>query len=98
MISNLSEQSHYPESASNGLQIARGLKAKSQNYKRLLVEVLKWTGGQPFLTQQLCRLIAQAPDSPSKGTEAQWVENLVRSHWIENWEEQPELMHLQTIR
>jgi len=98
MISNLSEQSHYPESASSGLQIARGLKAKSQNYKRLLVEVLKWTGGQPFLTQQLCRLIAQAPDAPSKGTEAQWVENLVRSHWIENWEEQPELMHLQTIR
>ncbi|MBE9127741.1 MULTISPECIES: GAF domain-containing protein [unclassified Coleofasciculus] len=98
MISKLSEQSNHPEGANSGLLIARALKEKSQNYKKLLVEVLRWTGGQPFLTHQLCKLIVDAQNSPSLGAEAEWVENLVRSRWIENWENCEELIHLRTIR
>ena len=28
--------------------------------KAILAEVLKWTGGQPFLTQKLCQLICNS--------------------------------------
>lgn len=98
MITNSSEQSRHPEANNTGLLIIKGLKEKSQNSKRLLVEVLKWTGGQPVLTQQLCKLIVEAEDSPPLGGEAKWVEHLVQSRWLENWENQPELVHLQTIR
>lgn len=98
MISNSSEQVRPRQSTNNGLLVAKKLKEKSPNYKRLLVEVLKWTGGQPFLTQQLCRLIANAEDSPAVGEETAWVENLVRSHWIENWHNRDELVHLRTIQ
>ncbi|HBB30635.1 MAG TPA: GAF domain-containing protein [Cyanobacteria bacterium UBA8803] len=98
MVTNSSKQLRHEEGAESGLLLARGLKEKSQNYKRLLVEVLKWTGGQPFLTQQLFKLIVEAEGSPSLGAEAEWLENLVRSHWLENWENQPELVHLRTIR
>ena len=34
-----------------------GLTDKVNNPQVILKEVLKWTGGQPFLTQKLCRLI-----------------------------------------
>lgn len=78
--------------------IAEGLKVKSKHYKKLLEAVLSWTGGQPFLTQKLCKLIIDAEDSPSRGGEAEWVEKLVRSHVIENWESQDEPEHLRTIR
>lgn len=98
MISNSIESSHHLDSSSSGLLIAQGLKEKSQNYKKLLAEVLKWTGGQPFLTQKLCQLIVTSEDTPPVGTEAQWFEKLVRHQLIDNWEQLPELEHLRTIR
>ena len=88
----------------NGFQLhevqslAQGLVGKVSNSQTVLREVLAWTGGQPFLTQKLCKLILTA-DSPMKaGGEAKWVENLVRSQVIENWEFQDEPQHLRTIR
>ncbi len=78
--------------------IAEGLKVKSKNYKKLLEAILSWTGGQPFLTQKLCKLIIDAEELPPRGREAQWVESLVRSRLIENWESQDEPEHLRTIR
>lgn len=41
------------------LPLARGLKGKVNNPHAVLREVLLWTGGQPFLTQKLCKLITQ---------------------------------------
>ncbi|MBD1806032.1 GAF domain-containing protein [Microcoleus sp. FACHB-SPT15] len=98
MISNLTEHSQHRENLNSGILIAQGLKAKSQNYKRLLTVVLQWTGGQPFLTQQLCKLLVESEELPPIGEEAEWVENLVRSHFIENWETLPETEHLRTLR
>ncbi|HEY9668129.1 MAG TPA: GAF domain-containing protein, partial [Coleofasciculaceae cyanobacterium] len=98
MITNTSELLRHPEVPKSGLLIAQGLKEKSQNYKKLLTEVLKWTGGQPLLTQKLCQLIADAEDSPPIGEEAEWFEQLVRHQLIEKWESLPELEHLRTIR
>jgi WD40 repeat protein len=36
--------------------------ADSVNPKSVLKEILAWTGGQPFLTQKLCQLVAQKED------------------------------------
>lgn len=74
-----------------------GLTEKVSNPQAVLKEVLAWTAGQPFLTQKLCKLIRNTTTS-IPGSEAEWVENLVRSQIIENWESQDEPEHLRTIR
>lgn len=75
-----------------------GLQGKVSNPKTTLQQVLKWTGGQPFLTQKLCKLIQNSPDPIESGTEAERIEALVRSRIIENWKAQDEPPHLKVIR
>ena len=88
----------------NGFQLeeaqplAKGLSEKFENPQLVLKEVLKWTGGQPFLTQKLCELLLTSQEPiPVKG-EAEWVREVVKSRIIENWESQDEPEHLKTIR
>ncbi|MBF2048633.1 MAG: AAA-like domain-containing protein [Elainella sp. C42_A2020_010] len=40
-----------------------GLDGKVSNPQAVLKEILAWTGGQPFLTQKLCRIVADSRDS-----------------------------------
>lgn len=81
----------------NGFQLdeakplAQGLVGKIRNPEAVLEEVLKWTNGQPFLTQKLCKLILVSDQSLS-------IKDLVRSRLIENWESQDDPQHLRTIR
>ena len=99
MISTNSPQSSPISGGTDtGVLIARRLKEKTQNYKKLITTVLQWTGGQPFLTQELCKLIVAAADSPATGAEAEWLEQVVMNQLIEKWENLPELEHLRTIR
>ncbi|MEH2315443.1 MAG: AAA-like domain-containing protein, partial [Nostoc sp.] len=82
--------------------LARGL-AEVGDSQKLMQVVLEWTGGQPFLTQKVCKLLAEEQRgilglrSVTRGAE-EWVENLVRRGIIENWETQDEPEHLKTIR
>ncbi|OUL17420.1 hypothetical protein BV372_35065 [Nostoc sp. T09] len=78
--------------------LAPGLAGTVKNFHAAFKEVLAWTGGQPFLTQKLCKLIATSPSPISQGSEPQDIENLVRSSVIENWETQDVPQHLKTIR
>ncbi|UBF30002.1 AAA family ATPase (plasmid) [Kovacikia minuta CCNUW1] len=78
--------------------LLQGLMGKVSNPQAVLKEVLNWTGGQPFLTQKLCKLIHHAAASLPANHEAEWIESLVRSQMIENWESQDEPEHLRTIR
>jgi len=78
--------------------LATGLEAKSKNPQAVLQAVLDWTGGQPFLTQKLCKLVSQIEPSIEKGQEAATVQQLVQSKIIEHWEAQDEPEHLKTIR
>ncbi|MDZ8189160.1 MAG: CHASE2 domain-containing protein [Nostoc sp. ChiSLP02] len=64
----------------------------------VLKEILAWSGGQPFLTQKLCQLVITSSSMISTNGEAEYVEKLVRSQVIENWESQDEPEHLRTIR
>ncbi len=78
--------------------LAVGLERIASNPIAVLQAVLDWTGGQPFLTQKVCQLILMASEPIPTGGEAEWVENLVRSHIINNWEACDEPVHLRTIR
>lgn len=71
---------------------------KVSNPQIVLKEVLSWTNGQPFLTQKICQLIRHSSSTIPSNTEAEWIENLVQKHVIENWESQDEPEHLRTIR
>lgn len=88
----------------NGFQLheaqplLHGLAERDGNAQNVLKEVLAWTGGQPFLTQKLCKLIRNSAVHLPDNREAEWVENLVQTQVIENWEMQDEPEHLKTIR
>jgi hypothetical protein len=78
--------------------LLQGLAGKVSNPQTVLKEILAWTSGQPFLTQKICKLIRNISSPISSGGEASWIENLVRTNVIENWESQDEPEHLRTIR
>jgi len=78
--------------------LAEGLASFAGNPQAVLQAIIDWTGGQPFLTQKLCNLIASFEGLISLGDEAKFVEELVRSRLIENWEAADEPPHLKTIR
>ncbi|HBL10943.1 MAG TPA: hypothetical protein DD379_05965 [Cyanobacteria bacterium UBA11162] len=95
------------------LPLLNGLASTVSYSEAVLEEILAWTGGKPFLTQKLCQIVqqesgeqeqigtlsnseSQIPNLKSKI--AEWVDKLVRSHILENWEAQDEPEHLRTIR
>lgn len=78
--------------------LAQGLEGRVSNPQAVLKEILDWTGGQPFLTQKLCQLVLATFNPVPAGGEAKWIEQLVRSQVIENWEFQDKPEHLKTIR
>jgi len=78
--------------------LAVGLETEAENSQALLEAVLYWTGGQPFLTQKVCKLLFDIANSTPIKNPAEWVKNLVREKVIENWEGQDEPEHLKTIR
>jgi ABC-type branched-subunit amino acid transport system substrate-binding protein len=76
--------------------LAQGLK-NADNSEVVLQKILEWTGGQPFLTQKLCRLV-ETENRISAGEEGERVAHLVEGQIIENWEYQDEPVHLRTVR
>ena len=63
----------------------------------MLQEILHWTGGQPFLTQKLCRFIRESEIAIPLNGEAQWLANLVQEKIITDWESKDQPEHLKTI-
>ena len=65
--------------------LLKGLEEAVSQSEAVLREIIYWTRGQPFLTQKICQLVIQAALETSTGmitlpvgTEAYWVEQLVR--------------------
>ncbi|MCL1474145.1 AAA-like domain-containing protein [Argonema antarcticum] len=85
------------EAASN---LAKGLENHFKNPTNALKQVLYWTGGQPFLTQKLCKLIQDKKlTSPIPvGEEKDCIAKLVQSEIVEKWEFNDPQIHFKTIR
>ncbi len=75
------------------LSLTQGLAQKVDNPEKVLKGVLDWTGGQPFLTQKLCKLVTERAKSRKPN-----IRQLVQKYVIDNWESQDEPEHLKTIR
>lgn len=78
--------------------LLRGLSDRVNSPQVVLKEVLAWTGGQPFLTQKICKLICDTVEPIPVNGEVEWVQNLVTVNIINHWEVQDEPEHLKTIR
>ncbi|MBD2386442.1 AAA family ATPase [Cylindrospermum sp. FACHB-282] len=78
--------------------LLQGFSDKVSNPQAVLKEVLCWTNGQPFLTQKICQMIRSLSSSIPEKAEKAWIENLIRTNIIDNWEGQDEPEHLRTIR
>ncbi|MCJ8279066.1 MAG: AAA-like domain-containing protein, partial [Rivularia sp. ALOHA_DT_140] len=73
--------------------LAKGFTGIVENPLGLIKEVLSWTGGQPFLTQKVCKLLRDGElDSGEK------LESIINNKIIDNWEAHDEPEHLKTIR
>lgn len=74
--------------------LQRGLGEKFDDTEAMMKEILYWTGGQPFLTQKLCKLMV---DNSEKDHPCS-VEEVVRKEIIEKWQSHDSPAHLKTIR
>lgn len=69
--------------------------------------ILDWTGGQPFLTQKLCRTVYdflsgldEVPTEPLKLSPKAlkvWIAQMVRSEIVEDWRQKDDPIHLRAI-
>jgi WD40 repeat protein len=88
----------------NGLQLtevaplAAGLAPIAADPQAVMQQILLWSGGQPFLTQKLCKFVQLYDSSIPVGQESQVVAEVVRSQVVDNWEAQDTPEHLKTIR
>ncbi|MFN4280564.1 AAA-like domain-containing protein [Thermosynechococcus sp.] len=78
--------------------LLKGIAHLSDNPDHLLAEILHWTGGQPFLTQKLCRLLQQQGSFMAASTLSRQLAQFVQDHILQDWERQDEPEHLKTIR
>ena len=83
--------------AAEAYGLATGLQDRARDPAIVLQEILSWTGGQPFLTQKLCKFVQELPTPILAGDEDREVERLVRLKIIADWEIQDEPEHLRTI-
>ncbi|PSN12658.1 hypothetical protein C7293_19220 [filamentous cyanobacterium CCT1] len=78
--------------------LERGLDPLAADSTAIMAAILDWTGGQPLLTQKLCRMVAETTAPIAPGQEATQIASLVQSRILNNWEAQDEPEHLRTIR
>ncbi|MBT9314008.1 CHASE2 domain-containing protein [Leptothoe spongobia] len=90
--------------------LMRGLKLPYALAFDILKEILSWTGGQPLLTQKLCKIVGErlpqnllledsAPTQKVSLTQpiADFIEGLIYADIIGNWESKDTPEHLLTI-
>ncbi len=63
------------------------LNQKFANPELIINELIAWTKRQNQLLPKLIELVNTNSTYPPQGAEDKWVENLVRSHIIKNWQE-----------
>ncbi|HBB34798.1 MAG TPA: hypothetical protein DC064_24200 [Cyanobacteria bacterium UBA9273] len=82
---------------SEAIQTAQQLSGKTSNPLTVIRAVLSLTNSQLILTQKIFQLVLTAESAIPKGSEALWVQQLVRTRLIQNWETQVAAEHLRAI-
>jgi WD40 repeat protein len=79
--------------------LADGLASAVADPQAALQTILDWTGGQPFLTQKVCKLVAQQAVKPGRSPLPNpAIAGLIQTELIDQWESQDEPTHFKTIR
>ncbi|NQZ62824.1 CHASE2 domain-containing protein, partial [Crocosphaera sp.] len=80
--------------------LIEGLKEQFADPEAVIKDILHWTGGQPFLTQKICKLVIRADRDKITNLQkdSELVAQVIQYSLIENWEVQDEPQHLRTIR
>ena len=87
----------------NTLPLQRGFAERLAQPQQVIEAVLRWTNGQPILTQKLCYLlkammddfcVPTGPVAPFSEAMDQWIDHVVQSRIIANWNRQDDLSHL----
>jgi tetratricopeptide (TPR) repeat protein len=60
-------------------------------------EILKWTGGNPLLTESICQIILERQDQVIEGQETGYVKRIVRS-LVKYWENEQERSYYQHFK
>ena len=82
---------------SEAITLAVGLPGETKTLR----SILEWTGGQPFLTQRVCRLVkekVEMPISPQLFDENRVIEQIVLAQIIQVWDTDDEQVHFQTVQ
>jgi len=77
------------------LSLTAGFNLTLSESKSVLQDILWWTGGQPFLTQKLCQLVAKDLDSQKSNNIS--LSRIIKEKIVDRWEIQDEPEHLRTI-
>ena len=85
--------------------LLRGFADKVSDPQATLQAILQWTGGQPFLTQKVCRLVVEATSQDVSLSPAlsevegfPFIDTLIQTKILHNWETQDQPEHLKTIQ
>jgi hypothetical protein len=79
---------------SNCQPLWQGLEHVTNEPEKVLYCILDWTGGQPFLTQALCHLVALEPKMQDSFDIKAYLEKLVMNKVIKDWRKQDRLYRL----
>jgi CHASE2 domain-containing sensor protein len=78
--------------------LAKGLENKVKNPEKILKIILKYTGGQPFLTQRICDLVLQSNKNINQLRNIdKFIKNLIELQVIANWKYDDPQSHFLTI-
>ncbi|NES19782.1 MAG: hypothetical protein F6K41_12845 [Symploca sp. SIO3E6] len=77
---------------------AQGFFARTSNYETAIRRMLSWTHGKESLNESIFKIASNIFQSPKKRGDAEWIDNLVRWHLIENWETHEQAKPLRKTR
>lgn len=77
--------------------LAKGLVPFAEKPLAVLEKIIEWTGGQPFLTQKLCKLVVNSGVFIGAGKESEFIAKIVKVDIVENWETEDKSEHFKSI-
>lgn len=70
---------------------------QANNAHILVQQILLWTSGQPVLTRKLCQIILNYKSPINNDDEKAWIDQLIQTHFMTNWETQEAAAPLRKI-